>query len=159
MENNKYELKTWDMGKINIKKLYYDPVDYDVESELNNIIIECKICNLRLHVESFTYKMIDAHRFDYKFDEATRTLEFICKWCMDPSHNNDSNIIKFHGIYNRTFAPGELTRKIRKARKELNKVEALYNDERKRMLHDDAIGMYRTRRDFDFMDPEVDEDA
>ena len=117
---------------INVKKLYYDPIDYDIYSVLNNIIIECKICNLTLHVETFTYQMIDAYRFDYKFDEKTRTLEFICKWCMDPSHNNDSNIIKFVGLYDKVWKPGELTRKIRKARKELNKGEALYNDERKR---------------------------
>ena len=144
---------------LNIKQLYYDPVDYNKSSELNNITTVCKICNLTLHVETFTYQMIDAHRFDYKFDEATRTLQFICKWCLDPSHNSDSNIIKFHGIYNKIWAPGELTKQVRRARKELNKVEALYNDERKRMLHDDAIGMYRIRRNFDFMDPEVDEDA
>ena len=43
MKSNKLRIKNWDMGKINIKKLYYDPVDYDVESELNNIIVECKI--------------------------------------------------------------------------------------------------------------------
>lgn len=117
---------------LNIKQLYYDPVDYNKSSELSNITIVCKICNLTLHVDTFTFEMIDAQRFDYRFNEGTRTLQFICKWCMDPSHNNDSNIIKFHGLYDKVWSPGKLTRHIRKARKELNKVEALYNDERKR---------------------------
>ena len=143
MENN----------KLNIKQLYYDSVDYDVESELSNITLACKICNLTLHVETFTYQMIDAHRFDYKFDEATRTLEFICKWCLDPSHN--SGILKFHGIYNEVWKPGELTRKIRIARKELNKVDALYNDDIKRNYSCDC----KRHTSLDFMDPEVDEDA
>lgn len=128
MENN----------KLSIKQLYYDPVDYDKSSELNNITVVCKICNLTLHVEKFTFEMIDAQRFDYKFDEGTRTLQFICKWCLDPSHNNDSNIIKFHGLYDKVWAPGELTRQIRKARKELNKVEALYNDEQRRYYEENG---------------------
>ena len=118
--------------KINIKQLYYDPIDYNKSSELNDVTIVCKICNLTLHVESFTFEMIDAQRFDYKFNEGTRTLQFICKWCLDPSHNNYSNIIKFYGLDDKVWLPGELTRHIRKARKELNKVEALYNDEQMR---------------------------
>ena len=128
MENN----------KLSIKQLYYDPVDYDKSSELTNITLTCKICNLTLHVETFTYQMIDAQRFDYKFDEGTRTLQFICKWCLDPSHNNDSNIIKFHGLHDKKWLPGELPRQIREARKILKKVEALYNDEQRRYYEDNA---------------------
>ena len=128
MENN----------KLRIKQLYYDPVDYDKLSELNNIVLTCKICNLTLHVEKFTFEMIDAQRFDYKFDEGTRTLQFICKWCLDPSHNNDSNIIKFHGLHDKVWLPGELPKQLREARKILKKVEALYNDERRRYYEENG---------------------
>ena len=122
----------------NTSNLEPGPTDSYKSSELHNVTLVCKICNLTLHAEEFTYDMIDAQRFDYKFDEGTRTLEFICKWCLDPSHTPESNIIKFHGLCDEKWLPGELPRKLTEARKILKKVEALYNDEQRRYYEDNA---------------------